>query len=705
MDYRAIKENNMFLLTSPDGNIYPGGSNGLGLYINDTRFLSSLELFINGEAPILIDSDGSSNYVSRMILTNPHQEQDGSIELWRESVEISREQFIYEEVFYEKIILKNYSPQPIDFTFSLKAGADFKDMFLIRGFQSGNIGRISGIDSEQDYVKFSYEGADQLERSTKLQWSKAADADAFDQQLYHFPISLKPQEQEELIIKTSVEIKGQLKGLPLDYEKAFTLLSQSHESWNNQLPTIHSDSEALNNSFRQGLKDLRVLLTNLGHGQFPVAGLPWFGVPFGRDSLIAAWQLLPYYPESARGTLYTLADQQGTKEDEWRDEQPGKIMHEIRYGELANTNQVPFTPYFGTIDATPLFLVLLCEYVKWTGDLETFEQLQPNVERALEWIDKFGDRDSDGFVEYFQESSKGIANQGWKDSADSIVHRDGHYAEPPIALSEVQGYVYHAKTGLAEIYDRNNQMKKADSLRNEADELKVKFENAFWMEDEQFYAVALDQDKAQVGSITSNPGHTLISGITSSVRSRAVVDKLLSEPMFSGYGIRTMAATEKAYNPMSYHDGSVWPHDNSIALLGMSKLGFSKEVGITADALLKSASQFEHYRLPELFCGYDEKRGRLIEYPVACSPQAWAAGTSLTIVQSLLGIFPNVLQGEIHLNPALPKGVEYLKIERLPVGKGYLSIKVVTQENGVEVDVLENTTGLNIVFTQPVESK
>ncbi|MFG6148112.1 amylo-alpha-1,6-glucosidase [Halobacillus sp. B23F22_1] len=705
MNYRAIKENNMFLLTNPSGSIFSEDAYGLGLYIKDTRFLSHFETFINGESPILLDSDGSSNYVSRMTLTNPHQEENGGIKLWRESLEVTREQFIVENVLYEKISFKNYSPQSIEFTFSVKAQADFKDMFLIRGFQSGNIGQLTETHSDHDQLSFHYKGADDLLRSTTLSWNHPGKADKDDQTLIHFSFNLKPQEEKALKINVSAAIKDQFTGIPLNYEKAFEKLESSHEQWNAELPSVSSDSEVLNGTVKQGLNDLRVLLTNLGHGPFPVAGLPWFGVPFGRDSLIAAWQMLPFYPEAAKGTLFTMASLQGTKENEWRDEQPGKIMHEIRYGELANTNQVPFTPYYGTIDATPLFLVLLSEYVKWTGDLKTFELLQGNVDHALEWINIYGDRDQDGFVEYFQESAKGIANQGWKDSADSVVHRSGKYAEAPIALSEVQGYVYHAKTGLADVYEALQQGEIAHLLRQEAENLSDLYENAFWMVEEKFYAIALDKDKEQVGSLTSNPGHTLISGIASESRSRAVAEKLVSPSMFSGYGIRTMATSEKAYNPMSYHDGSVWPHDNSLALLGMSKQGYTKEMKTTVEGLLQAASEFDYYRLPELFCGYEREKGRLIRYPVACSPQAWAAGTSLTFIQSLLGLFPNVLTKEIKLNPTLLDNMNYLEVEKLPVGRGYLSLKVKREDNLIRVKVLENTTGLKVVSSQPVESK
>ncbi|WP_173915708.1 amylo-alpha-1,6-glucosidase [Halobacillus sp. Marseille-Q1614] len=705
MDYRAIKEGNMFLLTKQSGDIEPDHSYGLGLYISDTRFLSKWSYFINDEPLILLDSDGSSNYRSKMILTNPHQEEGGSIKLWRESVEVKKEHFIYDSTFYEKVTLKNYSPNPVQFSFSLKAEADFKDMFLIRGFQSGNIGEIEEVVSNSDHLTFHYKGADGISRTADISWNERGEVDGKEKNNIHFQVHLDPQASKEFVFKVEAGIDGPCSEEKLEFSEALFRLEKSHQEWGEKLPVVNSDSQELNLTLDQGLKDLRMLISDIGFGPFPVAGLPWFGVPFGRDSLIAAWQLLPFSPEAAKGTLFTLAHYQGTEKDGWRDEQPGKIMHELREGELAKTNQVPFTPYYGSIDSTPLFLMLLTEYVKWTGDLETFKQLDSHVEKALHWIEESGDLNNDEFVEYFQESSKGIANQGWKDSADSVVHKEGKYAEAPIALVEVQGYVYQAKTGLADIYQSKGDQAKADQLNREAESLRVKFEKEFWLEDEKFYAIALDKDKKQVASITSNPGHLLLSNITSSKRSKDIAERLLSEEMFSGYGIRTMADSERAYNPMSYHDGSVWPHDNSLSLLGMSKLGFTKEVEKLVNALLEASSQFEHRRLPELFCGYSRERGKIIRYPVACSPQAWAAGTSLTLIQSLLGIFPNAMEGVISINPTLCGQINELTVHQLPIAKGYLSLQVLRTEGSLQVDILENTTGLKLISNQTVGSK
>jgi glycogen debranching enzyme len=514
-----------------------------------------------------------------------------------------------------------------------------------------------------------------------------------------FDFHLKHGEAQSVTFSVSPEIDGE-SGTVISPAEALIKLKASYDHWNTVTTSIRTDYEPLQRLVDRGIMDLRVLLTDIGYGPFPVAGLPWFGVPFGRDSLIAALQMLSFHPGIAKGTLLTMASQQGTKVDPWRDEQPGKIMHEIRYGELATTNQIPFTPYYGTIDATPLFLVLLSEYTKWTGDLSLADDLAENVEAALRWIDQYGDRDGDGFVEYHQESSKGIANQGWKDSGDSIVHRNGDYAETPIALSEVQGYVYQGKLGIAAIYEAQGKLNEAAKLRKEAERLKQQYDEHFWMEDQEFHAIALDKEKNQVGTLTSNPGHVLFAEMLDGEKAEAVIGKLVSPAFNSGYGIRTMAAGEAGYNPMSYHDGSIWPHDNSMILLGMSKLHYQCEANTVINGLMEAARHFEYDRLPELFCGYDTSAGRAVKYPVACSPQAWAAGTPLVFIQTILGLFPDALKKEIHISPKLLDDMNELKAEKIKIGSGHLSLHVSREGKNIHVVIEENTTGYEVIHQE-----
>jgi glycogen debranching enzyme len=697
MDYRVIKENDLFLMTDKTGDIPAGNEAGHGLYTKDTRFLSGFEIRINDQKPILLSSSAGTNYIATIRMTNPHMESDGKLILWRESVELERQRFIYEGALYETVAFTNFYPKPVKFDFTTQFESDFADMFVVRGFQNGTFGETLPDVHEYRKVIKGYKGKDGIERQTHICWDRNETA-IHENGTVAFTLELAPKERQAVTFFIAPFIDG--KGpeqIPVN--QAIEQLKASYKEWDENTTSVVSDLPLFDHLYNRGLQDLRVLLTDLGHGSFPVAGLPWYAVPFGRDSLIAALQMLPAEPNVAKGTLLTMAAYQGTKEDVWRDEEPGKIMHEIRYGELALTNQVPFTPYYGTIDATPLFLLLAAEYVQWTGDIALIEKLMPNIERAFDWIDQYGDADGDRFVEYNQKSSKGIANQGWKDSGDSVVHKNGDYAKAPIALAEVQGYVYQVKTKLAPILRQLGNEEIAAKLEHSAEELRERFEANFWMENEGFYAIALDADKKQVQSVTTNPGHILMSGMLQPERAQLVVRRLVAADMFSGYGIRTMSTESAGYNPMSYHDGSIWPHDNSLVLLGMSRCGYKTESMQVIEGLMKAAESFEYHRLPELYCGYDDSVGEPVPYPVACSPQAWAAGTPLVFLQAMLGIEPDTLGGAIRLNPVLPSGMTELTVRNMAVAQGRLSLHVQLdrQTDTIAVIVLQNSTGLQVI--------
>ncbi|QKS70660.1 amylo-alpha-1,6-glucosidase [Paenalkalicoccus suaedae] len=696
MSYRVIKEDDLFLLTDENGDIPKDHTYGPGLYTKDTRFLSEMTLTINKEKPIMLSSAADENYIAEIIMTNPHQETEEELLLWRESIEIKRKRFIHDGVLYEQIQLTSFAPKPIVFNFEMTFEADFKDMFIIRGFQHGEIGTKNKTDVSTSSMTFHYSGADSIERATRIEWDKVPSY--VKEGEIGFTCSLSHSETETVTFAICPEI-GDEKSTPIQADKALQALKDSYAEWEATTTKIHSNNDVFNRLIKRGVDDMRVLLTDMGYGKFPVAGLPWFGVPFGRDSLIAAMQLIPFRPEVAKGTLRTMASEQGKQKDPWRDEEPGKIMHEMRFGELANTGQVPFTPYYGTIDATPLFLLLLTDYVKWTGDLELFNELEENVSRALEWIDSYGDRDEDGFVEYHQEAAKGIANQGWKDSGDSIVHRNGDLAVAPIALAEVQGYVYEAKTSLASIYIHLGKKELSNKLQDEATKLAAAFEESFWMKEHDYYALALDGHNDQVGTITSNPGHVLRALMVKEDRAKKIVNMLLSDRMFSGFGIRTMAKGEAGYNPISYHNGTIWPHDNSLIILGMSKAFFFKEAAVAIKGLMDVAPSFEYDRLPELFCGYEKKA---VKYPVACSPQAWAAGTPLMCTQAMLGLFPDALNKSIQLAPYLPDGIDELTVTDMAISDGVLNIKVMREDNSFKTDILLNTTGCTISTLEQV---
>ncbi|MBB6637952.1 amylo-alpha-1,6-glucosidase [Cohnella thailandensis] len=705
MDYRVIKNNDLFLMTDRHGDV-SGEETPNGLYKRDTRFLSRFELAINGKRPVLLSSAANENYIATFRLTNEHMTENGELLLWRESVEVNRERFIYGDVLYENVSLTNYSTKPVSFRLSLRIGADFADMFLVRGFQPADkLGSVLGREASLFGWSSEYRGADGISKAVSVRWDVQAES-ANEEGEIEFRVELMPAESKRLRLTVSPSIEGE-KPVVLEPGQALAELRQAEERWRAKVTDATSDNEVFNRLYERGVQDLQVLLSDFGFGPFPVAGLPWYAVPFGRDSLIAALQMLPLDPSIALGTLRMMAAHQGTQTDGWKDEQPGKIMHELRSGELSKSGQVPFSPYYGSIDSTPLFLLLAAEYVHWTGDSSSIEALMPAIERALDWIGDHGDRDGDGFVEYFQESSKGIANQGWKDSEDSVVHKDGRFAKAPIALIEVQGYVYQAKSRLAPVLEKLGRKEKADKLRAEAAKLKQALDSAFWMEDEAYYAIALDGENEQVRSVTSNPGHLLMSGILSPEKARLVAERLIAPDMFSGYGIRTMSAEATGYNPMSYHDGSVWPHDNSLILLGLSRTGQLEAARTVVGGLLKSAAQFEYARLPELFCGYGDEIGYPVSYPVACSPQAWAAGTSIVILQAMLGLEPNALEGTFKLSPFLPEGIDRLVVRHLPVGEGLLSAEILRGGNGgpVTARVLENTSGLRLEAAEAAPSR
>jgi glycogen debranching enzyme len=693
MNYRVIKHNDLFLMTDHHGDI-PEDRAQDGLYMRDTRFLSRMELTINGKRPLLLSSAADENHLARIRMTNEHEEIDGELKLWRESVELNRERFIHGDVLYETVSMTNFSTKPLKFELGMAFDADFKDMFVVRGFQAPEkLGKITHQNFTNKAWHASYMGADGIRRDTDIYWDSDADVRSGSGKA-SFSICLKPTEKRAITFIVVPSLQGKRPDF-LPRDEALARLQEAYDSWNDGAMKVQSDSKLLNNLFHRGVQDLRVLLTDFGHGLFPVAGLPWFAVPFGRDSLIAALQMLPLNPDVAKGTLEMMAAYQGNEVNPWKDEQPGKIMHELRSGELAQSGQVPFAPYYGSVDSTPLFILLAAEYAHWTGDTGLIQKLLPHIERALEWVNGYGDRDHDGWVEYFQESTKGIANQGWKDSADSVVHASGEFAVAPIALVEVQGYVYQAKSRLAPILDALGRKDLAQSLREEAEKLRLAFDQAFWMEDEQYYAIALDADKAQVQSVTSNPGHLLMSGIVSKDRAKEVAKRLVADDMFSGYGIRTMSSRSTGYNPMSYHDGSVWPHDNAMALIGMSRLGFRDEASTVVTGLLKAAEHFEYSRLPELFCGYDQSIGYPVSYPVACSPQAWAAGTSIVLIQAMLGMTVDAMDHSLRINPFLPEGINWLQVTDLPVGNGRISVDLKrSHDNGpLEVRLLRNDSG------------
>lgn len=682
MDHHLIKERDLFLLTDQAGNIIKNTDIQYGLYAKDTRFLSSYELFINDIKPLVLSSGDEEGNINKIYLTNANFKKIES-----GKVLIKREQIIFNGTVYDRILVKNYFSQPLTLKLILKVDADYLDIFQVRNYvKEKRLGAILNPSKVKNGIVLGYLGKDGVRRETIV---KILDEEG---EIYkdriELSFKLKPKQEKEFTIDIIPRIEGQklINANIISFERAQKKLRSNYKKWEEDSLIIKTDNGNFNRLINKSLSDLKLLLTDLGEGYIPIAGIPWYAVPFGRDSIITSLQTIFVNPKIARGTLINLACFQGKKVNEDREEEPGKIMHEIRFGELAHLNLIPHTPYYGTIDATPLFLILAVEYFNWTGDLEFIKKILPNLFAALEWIDKYGDIDQDGYVEYDPKNTKWAINQGWKDSTDSSVHQDGSLAVPPIALVEVQGYVYQAKKGMAEIFFYLGEKDKAKKLEKDARELKDRFNRDFWMEDRKYFAFGLDYQKKQIASITSNPGHCLYSGIVNQDKSEAVVKKLLSDEIFNGLGIRTMGENEPGYNPMSYHNGSIWPHDNSIIISGLIRYHYYKEANKVINGLIKASQYFKYNRLPELFCGFSHKETkRPIEYPVACNPQAWACVSIYMIIQSLLGINLDVTNNRIYLKPILPDEINKVEVKNLKIGNNRADFMLIKERNRIKL--------------------
>jgi glycogen debranching enzyme len=672
----AVKEGETFLYSDLEGNLDHGGDYGLGLYTKDTRFLSTFRMTMSGRDPVLLSSSAERGYMSYVDLTNPDLYEGEAVSIPQQTLNLRRIRSINGKLF-ERIRVKNYNAFAVTLELEFLFGADFADIFEVRGMTRTRHRPPDPPIATSNGIEFVDTGRDGIRRVTRISFGSEADDVEIEGDLVRvmFRLTLGPY-QTRLVSMTVEPVIDELGAPDIDFDVAVHELRRSYEEWERESTRIVTDNELFNQLLDRSLRDLRALFTQTDGGSVLAAGIPWYVTVFGRDALIASHQLLMVNPRPAREALELLAARQGTTVDDWRDEQPGKILHEIRQGELARAGIVPHSAYYGSVDSTPLFLILYAQHLRWTGDTEFAEKLLPSAEAALRWIDEYGDLDGDGFVEYQTRSPRGIRNQGWKDSHDAIVHADGRLAEPPIALSEVQAYVYLAKTRMADVYRHLGRSQDALRLETEADELKARFDEAFWMEDEQFYAAALDADKRQVRTVMSNPGHGLYCDIISPEHANALGKRLLAPDMFSGWGIRTMSKAAAAYNPMSYHNGSVWPHDNALIAAGLKRYGFARATNRVATALFDAAIQADYLRLPELFCGFTRRTpNRPVSYPVACSPQAWAAGSPFLMLQAILGISARAHENLLTVNkPHMPTWLNTVEVRNLAIGDSRISI-------------------------------
>jgi glycogen debranching enzyme len=672
----AIKEGETFLYSDVAGNLDDRRELGHGFYHRDTRFLSHFRMRVSGRDPILLSSSSERAYMSHVDLTNPELYEDGEPAVSQQTLNIRRVRAINGRLF-ERIRIKNYNPHVVQLTMTFSLAADFADVFQVRGFRAGDRGHTEPPEVQRSRAEFTYRGIDGVTRKTVIGFNPEPDRLEIvgDRVAAEFTLRLAPH-KTRLISMTLDPVIGEVSPVPVEFDSAVHHLRRSYEDWERECTQIATDNEVFNNLLIRGLRDLRALYTATDEGRAIAAGIPWYVAVFGRDALISSHQLLAVNPNPARESLRLLAKYQGTKDDPWRDEEPGKILLEIRRGELAGADVVPHTRYYGSVDATPLFVFLFAQYFRWTGDVGFARELLPNVQAALTWIDSFGDQDGDGFVEYRPRSPRGVPNHGWKDSFDAVVHADGRLATPPIALVEVQGYVYMAKQRVADVFEALGDYRSATRLREEAAELRDRFNEAYWMEDEQFFAMALDGDKRQVRTVVSNPGHCLYAGIVDPGKAVHVARRLLQPDMFSGWGIRTMSKSAVAYNPMSYDNGSVWPHDNALIAAGLKRYGHIKATNRVATALFDASMHVDYMRLPELFCGFTRRTpNQPVGYPVACSPQAWAAGAPLLMLQAILGVSAMAHENVLTVNkPHLPPWLNVVELRNLRVGSSTISL-------------------------------
>ncbi len=658
-----------FLSTTVAGDIMPTGAPDVGFFHDDTRFLSHMELRLGGHRAVVLSSSTEKTFASQIELTTGNITLRDSFDLPENTIHLRREQVLASDVFFDRLTFENFNLKTVEIVVEMSYNADFVDVFQVRGIARQTHGQYYKPIVEKESLRFYYRGLDRIMRQTIVHMSPApleiADNTA------RWELKLPPLKQFNIALSVTPLVEGR-KSRAGNYDITTNLhyRRQAFAEWESHAAHFTSSNDVFNATLQTATADFHALRIPNGDEHIIAAGIPWFATVFGRDSIIAAYQSLSLNPCLAKDTLRVLARHQGTEVNDWRDEQPGKILHENRDGEMTRNGEMPFGPYYGSVDSTPLFLILLSETYNWTADEAMARELLPAAYRALNWIDQYGDFDHDGFVEYIRRSPRGLVNQAWKDSWDANMHRDGTVAKPPIAPVEVQGYVYDAKYRMASLLRHLGDTANADRLKREASELAKRFEKAFWMPARGFYAMALDGEKKQLQVIASNPGHLLFTRVIGKERARAVVNQLMREHMFSGWGWRTMSQDEQVFNPLSYHRGSVWPHDNSLIAHGMALNEFRDEATKCLTTLFQAALNFRDYRLPELYCGvqrrdYDEP----VHYPVSCSPQAWASGALFLVLASVLGIRPSAHRKELNIvNPMLPEWLDYLHIRNLQIG-------------------------------------
>jgi glycogen debranching enzyme len=701
---RVLKHGDTFLVAGRTGDIRPVGRGEQGLYHRGTKYASRFLLRLGRQRPLLLSSSVlQNNLLLAVDLTNPDIYSDGGEEhllVPHGTIHIARSTFLQDGAYLERIVISNYGAHLVEAELKLELDADFADIFEVRGTRRPKRGVRIPAEVSKGAVTLGYRGLDGIERRTRFELAPApthlSEGEA------SFDVRLESHQSRILYVRILCEEGSGPPTPPLRYEAARSAAGEAVRRREERQCHIYTSNEQLNDWINRSQSDLRMLLTNTDHGPYPYAGVPWFSTAFGRDGLWAAIQTLWIDPDIARGVLKFLSAHQAMEHDPEADAEPGKIIHEMRDGEMAALREIPFGNYYGSIDSTPLYLMLAWRYYEATGDGALLEELWPSLLLAMEWIDVCGDQDGDGFVEYGRRSRDGLVQQGWKDSNTSVFHRGGTLATGPIALCEVQGYVYDAKVGMSRLARALGKEGLADGWERQAHELREQFDAAFWCEEIDSYALALDGDKLACRVKTSNAAHCLFTGIALPKRWPALATSLMAKELFSGFGLRTLAADEQRYNPMSYHNGSIWPHDNAIAADGLAAAGYMAEATKIFGGLFDVALFTELHRLPELFCGFSRQPGQAhTQYPVACSPQAWASGAVFMLLKAILGLSIDGVKRRISLrHPILPPFIEELSIQNLRVGDDSVDVRLHRHPEDVGLVVTRATGRVEVVVVK-----
>jgi len=707
-DAIVIKDADLFFLTEPNGSVPLQEDHGLGLYFHDCRYLNGYEIRLAGMPLVPLAATAGRGFMAKFELANLKMKMANGGVVQREEIEVQWHRILDSEAraLDELLTVQNFSRQSVECPFSMTFRAEFEDVYVVRGFLTQKLGALKETAWKNGALHFLYEGKDVMYRSLSIHFSPTPDW--MEGPTAHFDVKLAPRESKQVRVSVLImETPEQGKAQPTnvfaqpDVPQLELRLEGATEKWLDTVTDVFSDSVILEAVIDRSFRDLQVLRMKMEQETFFAAGTPWFAALFGRDSLITALQTLAYDPGVSEQTLRLLARYQGQRVDEWKDEQPGKILHELRVGEAARVGLIPHTPYYGSIDATPLFLILVGRHAEWTGTLALFNELRTPIERALEWMAKYGE--CDGYLTYASSSEKGLENQGWKDSGDGIINADGTVAVPPIAVVEAQGYAYRAKLAMADLYERAGEASRARQLRREAADLQTRFNHDFWLRRKGFYALALQKEGKAAAVVSSNPGHVLWAGIADQDKARQTVERLMRDDMFSGWGIRTLSQKEAAYNPLGYHLGSLWPHDTSLIAAGFRRYRCDEEASRLFEGLLRAATHFKGYQLPELFAGFSHEEYDVpVPYPAANHPQAWASGSIPYMLETMLGLMPEAFDRRLRIvHPILPDFIDEVELHRLRVGDAQVDLRFERNTGKVfTVKTLRVTGRLDVVVSQ-----